>query len=537
MGSSLLAGVSGLQANQQMLDVVGNNLANLNTTGFKTQKADFADLVYGGTEPMQIGTGVIPNYVGTDFQQGALQSTGNNLDLAIQGNGFFVVNDGSQDLYTRAGSFGVDKNNYLVDPSTGARVQRYGNVGEATATTPAFQTPGDNDITIPYGMTIPGRATTEITLQGNLDATASGPTATVLTSGSAFTSGGQPATASTDLNALDSNTTPYQSGDQILISGTDANGNTVNATFDPTATSTLNDLVTAINGAFTGATASIDSSGNLVLTANNTGTANLSLALSDASTNTGQTNWNSHAMAITTAGQAGSTLPTAIQVYDSQGAAHTVSLVFQKVGSNTWNLTASMNPQDGTMITSQVNGIKFNPDGSFSQVTGNTQISFMVAGLAQPQAVNLEFGPTNGFSGVTQFGATSSAAAVAQDGYGSGVLKSVAVSQDGTITGTFSNGQALSIAQIATATFANPEGLNRQGSNYYAVTNDSGIAHVGTPDSADRGYLQEGVLEQSNVDVSLEFTNLITAEQGYEANSRTIRVSDEMLQDLNSIIT
>ena len=120
MSSALLAGVSGLQAHQEMIDVVGNDLANLNTTGFKAQRTDFADLVYGGQNPVQIGIGVQTEYVSTDFAQGSLQATGNNLDLAIQGNGFFVVNSGNQIAYTRAGSFVVDQNNYLVDPATGA---------------------------------------------------------------------------------------------------------------------------------------------------------------------------------------------------------------------------------------------------------------------------------------------------------------------------------------------------------------------------------------------------------------------------------
>ena len=182
--SSLFTGVTGLQAAQEMLNVVGNNLANVNTTGFKSESADFADLVYqtlaqatggavntaGGTDPTQIGLGTFLAGTTTSLQQGALQETGNNLDLAIQGNGYFAVSNGSGTFYTRAGSFGVDSNGNLVDPSTGYKVQRVGTVGQGTATTPAFQSAQNNNIVIPYGTGIPGVATQNVTVQGNLDA-------------------------------------------------------------------------------------------------------------------------------------------------------------------------------------------------------------------------------------------------------------------------------------------------------------------------------------------------------------------------------
>src|SRR5438093_4868811 len=170
--SSLFTGVSGLRAYQDMLNVVGNNLANINTTAFKTQRARFADLLYqtlteatgvtssrvGGTNPSQIGFGVKVNAIDQDFGQGSLEPTGGPLDLAIQGKGFFVVNDGFQNLYTRDGAFGVDNKGFLVDPSTGFHVQRFGTIGEGSATSPAFQTPGDNSIKIPFGTGVPGRA-------------------------------------------------------------------------------------------------------------------------------------------------------------------------------------------------------------------------------------------------------------------------------------------------------------------------------------------------------------------------------------------
>src|SRR5579871_1665211 len=350
MANSIFTAVSGLSANQQSLDVVGNNLANLNTTAFKSQRVHFSDLLYqtlspgsaggsffSGTNPLQVGLGVRTESVDSDFQQGELQATGNPLDLAIQGNGFFVVNDGVRDLYTRAGAFGVDGQNFLVDPGTGDRLQRFGSLGEGSATSPAFQIPGSSDIKIPYGSAIPGQVTSNVTLQGNLSSNAVGPLAQVLTTSQAFKTGGAPATANTLLNSLDDSTAAYGSTDSIRIQGTTTTGATVNVTLSVGATTTLGDVVNKINASFPGSTATIDASGNVVVTNNATGPSQLSLSISDSAGNVGGLKWSDHILNVTTTGKNGDTFNTAIQIYDSQGTAHTLSLTFQKTASNTWN--------------------------------------------------------------------------------------------------------------------------------------------------------------------------------------------------------
>jgi len=269
MASSLLAGVSGLRAHQQLLDVVGNNLANINTIGYKAQRLRFADLLsetkkpatgsvaglLGGTNPVQVGLGVKTAAIDTDLKQGSLEATGNDLDLAILGDGYFIVNDGTLDLYTRAGAFGTDANHTLVDLATGARVQRYGTVGEGNATTPAFQVPGDASIQIPFGTSIPGQATSQVTIKGNLSASSAGPLAETFTSAQPFEEGGVAATGATLLTDLDTNGVDYVDGDVIAITGTDVDGTAVNDTLviDADAT-TLDDLLAAINAAFSGAT-------------------------------------------------------------------------------------------------------------------------------------------------------------------------------------------------------------------------------------------------------------------------------------------
>lgn len=181
--TALFTGASGLSANSTALDVVGNNLANLNTTGYKNQRVLFQDQVYqllslgsagdsagaGGTNASQMGYGVVVGTVGNQFQQGAINPTARALDAAIQGGGFFVLRGQTGQVYSRAGSFDVDSSGFLVDPSTGARVQRFGTTGEGGAGIPAFQVPGNNDIRVPFGAGAMGTPTTLVRMQGNLN--------------------------------------------------------------------------------------------------------------------------------------------------------------------------------------------------------------------------------------------------------------------------------------------------------------------------------------------------------------------------------
>lgn len=553
MSSSLLAGVTGLRTHQAMLDVVGSNLANINTTAFKSQRLVFQDLFYqtiaratnptaqglGGTNPLQVGLGTRVGSIDTDTQQGTLQLTGRDLDLAIQGNGYFVVNDGVQNYFTRAGTFGIDQANVLVDLARGFRVQRTGTVGEATATTPGFQIPGDNSIRIPLGMSIPGQVTSRVNFRGNLSATATGPQAAVLTSRQPFLAGGAPATGATLLNDLASNTVKYGVGSALRLQGTTVAGATVNVVVPVDGTTTLGNLVAAINTNFPGANASLDAAGNLVLQSNTTGPTSLNLTISDA-TPPGTTTWGNHSMAVTTVGKDGDKVPTAMQIFDTQGTAHTLTLTFQKVGNNLWNLTATIPTKDGTMVDGLVQGITFNEDGSFQTVSGtgvgDGRITVQIAGMAVPQTIDLFLGSVNGTDGLTQFGSPTSAAAVSQDGFAAGFLNNLSVGQDGIIQGIFTNGRNLPIAQLALAEFSNASGLHREGNNFFTLSQNSGEALIGGALSGARGAVQRGTLESSNVDTALEFTRLIIAQRGFQVNARTITVSDQILQELANII-
>lgn len=560
--SSLFAGVSGLRSYQDMLNVVGNNLANTNTDGFKSQRVRFADLLYqtisqatsgtsnrvGGTNPLQVGFGVKSQAIDQNFAQGSLETTGGDLDLAIQGNGFFVVNNGVQDLFTRSGAFAVDENGFMVDPATGFHVQRFGTVGEPNGSgAPSFQVVGDSSIRIPFGSGIPGNTSTNVVLEGNLSANALGPLAQTLTSSQPFkvTGTNAPADLTTPINSLADSSGNYVAGDVIRIQGTTVGGTAVDTTLTlsggPPPTTTLGDLINAINAAYPGSTASLDANGNLILKANYTGPANqLSLVLSDGATNTGLTSWTNHSLAVTTVGKDGDVVTTAIQIFDSQGTGHTLSLVFQKVANDTWNLTGSVPSNEGTVIDGQVNGLVFNDDGSFRQVTGTGAgdqfMTFQFNGISKPQTISFNFGTPNGFNGLTQFGGNSSAAAIRQDGFAAGFLSSLSVGKDGIINGVFTNGRTLSIAQLALATFQNVAGLNRLGDTYFALSTHSGGALIGPGNSGGHGSVQQGALEASNVDVAQEFTQLIVAQRGFQVNARTITVSDQVLQELANII-
>ena len=236
MSSALSAGVSGLKAFQQMLDVAGNNIANVNTTAYKTSTIHFSELLSetlrnasqptantGGTNPVQVGSGVGVAGIVANTSQGDIESTGNALDMALEGQGYFVLNDGSQNVFTRAGSFSVDEKCYLVDSSTGYRVQRIGNYGESEG----FQVAGDSDLRIPYDVAMAASATKTVSVSGNLSAdgtTTEGQT-NVLTASDAFTiDNGTTATTNTTLGQLDQWTSGTLSNATFGISGVTHDG-------------------------------------------------------------------------------------------------------------------------------------------------------------------------------------------------------------------------------------------------------------------------------------------------------------------------
>ncbi len=545
MTRSLMTGITGLRTHQQKLDVVANNLANMNTIGYKAQSTTFSDLMYdtirtgstseasGGINPQSIGTGVQVAQITRKFTQGALQSTGQILDFAIQGEGFFTLDSqAGETVFTRAGSFALDGQGRLVDPATGFLVQRFGDVGEGTNGGFAFQVPGDNSIRIPIGSAIPGEPTQNLELFGNLPASSVPPTEEILSSFEPFETASGPANLTTSISDLTINQNAYGPGDQIEINGTNPDGTPFTGSI-PADGATLGDIVTELNNLLTGATAQLQPDGTLSITADETGEAFLSLLLSDAAGNVGSTSFGSNSMVVEAEGSDGDTYELSMEIYDLRGASHRVTFDFLKTSPDSWDVTADISPDSGIMLDDSVFNLTFNEDGTYSLAgsngIGDANIEIKLNSLATPQTIAIDFGQLSHL-------ATDYSLSQNQDGYPPGNLVSVAVSSDGEISGLASNGKILPLAQLAMASFTNEGALDPIGNNYFQQSLNSGSASIGEGISGGRGQIIGAQLESSNVDIAQEFTQLIVAQRGFSANARTITVADEMLEELTNIV-
>lgn len=546
MSRSLMTGITGLRTHQQKLDVVANNLANMNTIGFKSQSAIFSDLMYnvargasaatedsGGINPQAVGTGVQTAQITRSFTQGSLEATSNVFDFAIQGEGFFSLGGPSDDkVYSRAGAFSLDANGRLVDPATGYLVQRMGDAGEGTDGGIQFQDIGETYINVPIGTSIPGAESSLVNFDGNLPSSASPPVAEVLQSFAGFATSGGPADGTTLLSDLTINTVDYVPGDTIDISGTNPDG-TPFSTSLAADTATMQDLVDSLNAAMTGATASLDVDGTLVVTADDTGEGFLSLLFEDAAGNTGASVFSANTMFQTTAGSDGDTYQLSMEVYDLRGESHRTDFEFRKQSANTWSVTASVRPESGVMVDGSVLNLTFNEDGSYSLAgvtgVGDANIEIQFNGITTPQEVTLDFSRLSHLA--SDYSITQT-----QDGIPPGALASVAVSTTGELTGLATNGRTIPLAQLAIAMFSNPNALDAIGNNYFKQSLSSGEVSLGRGKAGNRGQIMGGQLERSNVDIAQEFTQLIVAQRGFSANARTITVSDQMLEELTNII-
>jgi flagellar hook protein FlgE len=400
MMRSMFSGVAGLRAHQTMMDVVGNNIANVNTAGFKASEVTFQEALTQvmrgpstNINPLQLGLGVQVAGIDPVFTQGASQVTGRSTDLAIQGDGFFVIQQGTGQIFTRAGSFNFDASGNLTT-TDGGKVMGW----MADATGKVDPNGGITAISIPIGQVLPSKTTTTVEMGGNI--------------------------------------------------------------------------------------------------------------ASDAAT--------------------GATVNKSISIYDSVGAAHSLVITFTKTGANAWGAAAKI---DGTAVTLTPAALAFGTNGQLTS-SGTLAVSGFTPTGADPMAFNLDLAGTQP---LVQFGGGSTIELLSQDGMAIGTLQGIKVSSDGTVTGQFSNGLTRVMAQVATATFANPAGLVRIGDSNFSSSVASGLALVGAPGTSSRGNLSAGALEMSNVDLAQEFTNMIIAERGFQANSKVITTSDDMLNDLVSI--
>jgi flagellar hook protein FlgE len=427
---SLIAAVSGIESNQTYLNVVGNNVANANTTGFKAQDAQFTDLLSeqlagasaptsntAGLNPFAIGSGTRIGSITTNQSQGAILQTNQPTDVAIQGSGFLIAQQNGQTFYTRDGNLTLDANGDIAT-ANGGLVQGWMASSTGVLNTNAPVT----NLSIPTGQTMPAQATAGLTLGGNLPA---------------WGGTGTPPSIGSTINAYDS------IGDSIPVTLT----------------------FTAVAG----------------------------------SANT----WTVQGSAITPGGS--TTL---------WGTAPTITF----------------DPSTGQVKT--ITGSTTNPDGSLSLPVGT-----MPTGAAFPagDTWKINFPAPGTPAAVTQFSGSTTMSITSQDGFPSGTLSSFSIGGDGTISGSFTNGKTLPIGRLALATFSNPDGLSDDGNLMYSATANSGQPNVGTPDSGGRGTLIGGALEASNVDLATQLTDLIVAQEAYQANTKVISTTSANLQALTQM--
>jgi len=469
MSNAMLAGVSGMNAHQKMIDVAGNNLANMSTTGFKSSRVTFAELLsetirqasqpteaLGGANPLQIGSGVKLANVDRNMAQGTLVTTGNPLDMAIEGPGYFVLYDGTGEVYTRVGAFGVDSEYYLVDPGTGYRVQRTGSAGEVDG----FQDLANDSIRIPYDMALPARATTVMTFNGNLSADVVDPTANLLASGFAYTRDSARASDQTKLVELDQVTGSIAGGD-LAITGRDAAGNPVDGLLSTSygamidASTTLGDVITAVDALYAGSRAYLYN-GEIRLCDDEAGYSqtDLNLELTGA---TGTLDLPEHFKLLEAGGNANRAV--SMEIFDSQGTSHTLSASFVRTDEeNMWDLVVAGVSGDVTLVDRRIGGITFQADGSYGGLddTIDDVSSVRMTFSNDPATIHeiqVELGTVNEFDGISQFGGEFTVAPSTQDGYASGTLSSLSVTREGVLQGMFTNGIRRDIAGVKLAVF------------------------------------------------------------------------------------
>jgi flagellar hook protein FlgE len=348
------------------------------------------------------------------------------------------------------------------------------------------------------------------------------------------------ATAATDLNQLTQRSTPYVAGDQITVAGTNPDGSAVSDTFVyGTTGTTLGDLLDFINDTYDSAQVSgtITSTGAIRLTATQKQPASLSLVLSDAPSNTGASSFPS--MSTIQEGEGPDTATTSIDVVDALGRTHSVTLTFQRstLDPSSWDLTASIDPTDGVVASGQVSSIRFNQDGSFNVVGGGTNsLSFQFNGINTTQNVTVNLGTSGSFNGVSMVGDNTTVAATGQDGFVAGQLLNVAFEAAGRLQGFYTNGQTRTLDTLRLTVFPNEAGLLRQGDTLFTASPNSEDPIATTAGAAGAGVIRAGALENSNVDIAEEFVKMITAQRGFQANSRVITTADEILAELVNII-
>ncbi len=512
MIGSLYAGITGLSANSTAMSIIGDNIANVNTTAFKSNRASFANILsqsLGGSSGNEIGRGVQFTGQNALWTQGTLENTSSPTDFAINGRGFFVMRDeNGNDYYSRAGSFKFDKNGSLVDPNgyvvQGYEVDNSGNLGPV------------GDITVPTGSTPPA-ATDQIAITLNLDADAVAPAAASMTIDSANALSDVTYTAANAGIAGNTISVSYAdpgAASQPLAVSVSGNDITVSLATDGTGaiTSTAAQVAAAVNG---------DPAASALVSAAPEGAGTGVVQAAAASTLDGGLDAESYSSTIT--------------AYDSLGSPVPLTINFTRQGMGTWNWEASVPSSVGTTTSSGTIG--FDADGVLDPaLSGGSNPTIQVTGLASGAAdlsMSWEYLSNSASNGtITGYASPSVTTFSSQTGYPAGTLQSTQIDESGVVTGVYTNGQLTPLFQIVLSDFQNYDGLSAIGNNLYTESLSSGEALLGTPGNGRLGGITPNALEMSNVDLATEFVKMITTQRAFQANSRVITTSDEILNEL-----
>lgn len=561
MMRSLYAGISGLRNHQTRMDVIGNNIANVNTVGFKGSRVNFQDMLSqtlqgasgatterGGTNPVQIGLGMGVASIDTIFTDGSFQTTGKQSDLAISGQGFFILSDGLNQVYTRSGAFDFDTEGNFLVPGTGYKVMGY----KADSTGTIGQTL--ESIQIPVGTSMEAKVSTGVTYTNNLMASATAigsATDTVIDTTAALTAASNVTAALTAATTAAASAIIPANATLVLLAQAAETAATDSITAAQAAkdaadkvvagTGTTAEAEAAAKLAATAAAAA-DKAAQAVLAAATTAgdAATIAAAQAVANVTDDAVTATATASATATAGNdRSSDALTSISVYDSQGNAYQLKGTFEKTGNNTWSFTpaATISDASGAVIANVTAApivIEFNSNGTFKQSSASASIKIDPTGIIPPSpyAGAGAFSVTPDFSTMTQYGGATTVAATAQNGYASGTLEKTNINGSGIIVGQFSNGQILNLAQVALANFNNPSGLGKAGESLYVKTTNSGEPQIGFAGTGGRGSFSAGSLEMSNVDLAQQFSDMIVTQRGFQANSKIITTTDTMLEEL-----
>ncbi|MEM1208703.1 MAG: flagellar hook-basal body complex protein [Planctomycetota bacterium] len=565
--TAMYTSLTGLDTSSDLLNVSGNNIANVNTTAFKKSRISFQTAIsrnlrngsaptqnLGGTNPAQVGLGVQIGAITRNFENGPLQPTGSNTDVAIEGNGFFIVDVNGSQFFTRDGGFTLDQDNNLVMPGTGGLVQGYGVDGEFNIVNGVL-----GNINIPIGTLSIAEETQNVQFSGNLNA--GGEVASqgsIIDFAALYTDAAQTtaATTTTDLTAIldDTGTAVFATGDVITLTGATRGGATIeDKTFeigstitDPTDSGTtvqdFMDFLQDVLGLDTANGASVSLAAGVITVTGNTGTAN-DLVIDDGDLILNEGSNPSVPFDLTKTQDAdGESVRTTYVAFDSLGNPVTVDMtvVLETKDSSGTNWRFYNHSDDDTDISTYLGTgtLQFDNNGQFiagtdAQVTVNRQN----VGSINPLQFDINFendGQTGAVTALTEV--NSQISATFQDGSPIGTLEDFSVSADGTITGVFSNGLLRSLGLIPVAMFSNNAGLEEQGNNLFRPTPNSGIPVIVTPTTGGSGRLIGQTVELSNVDLAEEFINLISASTGFSASSRVLSTSDQLIQELLATI-